>query len=354
MAAKGGDAGNQIIGDGAGGTGGNVGNNGIGGDGGAITIFTNAKLETNGDLDSGGGSVGVYSATSGNGGNAGTDAGAGGGAGQLGNNGQSGAGNKIKIRGLDAAIDFKGSLLANGGSVAGPYTGTGGKGGNGPDGGGPGTQQGGSNGTAGVGGSISVLTRNGSITAKLVSASGGLTSARKGTSGDGGDGGPHGGNGGAVGAGTQTAADRGAIDIESEHGDITLDGNVQATGSTGGDVNARSGNGGFGVMNGGNGGAVAAAGDGGPGGAITIKSGRTLTVNNRSKIVADGGDGGNQFGSGGIGGPSDGTAGNDGMVGPPGDGGAAGTITIEAKEKKPAEIETSKKAGTPGMIGNSQ
>jgi hypothetical protein len=119
-------------------------------------------------------------------------------------------------------------------------------------------------------------------------------------------------------------------------GSITLDGDVRATGSAGGNVGpanvfvkTAAGNGGFGSEKGGDGGPVAAAGDGGNGGTITIKASRgALTITKNHVIAADGGAGGNQFGKGGNGGNSGDTPGKGGDVKKQGDGGNGGTITI--------------------------
>src|SRR5262249_37953416 len=88
---------------------------------------------------------------------------------------------------------------------------------------------------------------------------GGVTSARLGASGAGGQGAPRGGKGGVVGVGgegpTVTAGTAGGgngkIHVESTKGPITLNGDVEAIGSAGGDVNATAGNGGFGTREGG-------------------------------------------------------------------------------------------------------
>ena len=139
MSASGGKGGNQQTGRGKGGSGGSAGSNGNGGTGGKIDISTLligmtsslGAVQATGNLDVDGGSVGVYSARSGDGGNAGPGGGAGGGAGRLGSNGIAGDGNEIKIVGSDGNLTFGANLLADGGSVAGPYTGIAGQGGDG-------------------------------------------------------------------------------------------------------------------------------------------------------------------------------------------------------------------------------
>ena len=188
----------------------------------------------------------------------------------------------------------------------------------------------------------------------MVSASGGGTSAQNGTAGNGGDGGAKGGAGGVVGAGTAGGAG-GTITLTSMKGGITLNGDVRATGSAGGDVNGTAGNGGNGSLK---------------GGAWRQRRGSrcrrrwrhdqdraasqgTLTINGDIAIVADGGNGGNQNGFAGNGGDADpavsGSIGGDGgNVGPAGAGGFAGTITINAR-KKPSIINTSAQPGLPGV-----
>jgi hypothetical protein len=193
---------------------------------------------------------------------------------------------------------------------------------------GPVNVSGGTIGAAGGGGSISIESRIGTIQAQLVSANGGGTSPRQGSSGSGGNGGIKGGLGGAIGEGT-AGGRGGTIGIASTDGDITLNGVVRATGSSGGGVSGLAGDGGFGVDKGLNGGTVAAAGSGGAGGAITIDAtSGTLTVPNLSNEAADGAPGGNQSEKGGKGGDSDNTGGKGGDVRQAGSGGAGGTITI--------------------------
>ena len=87
------------------------------GTGGSIKISTLGALKTSADLNVDGVSVGVYSATSGDGGNAGPAGGAGGNAGLLGSNGTAGNGNTIEIQGYNFALTFGGNLVADGGSV---------------------------------------------------------------------------------------------------------------------------------------------------------------------------------------------------------------------------------------------
>ena len=358
MAAKSGNGGNQMIGRGAGGNGGAAGNNGDGGTGGSVTYIVGAALTVTGEIELDGGSIGVYSATSGDGGQAGpmagTHDGAGGGAGSLGNNGSAGGGGQILVVGSGGPVAFNGSLLLDGGSVAGPYVGVSGKGADGPDAGGSGSRQGGNNGRAGGGGSVSVGTQKGSITVNLIQVNGGATSAQQGGTGNGGNGGPKGGDGGSIGDGTAGAGD-GKIDLESVGGDITLNGNLLAIGSDGGAVSGTASNGGTGDVKGGTGGSVGAAGDGGAGGAITVKTMfGVLTINNNIAITANGGKGGDQSGIGGKGGDSvGGTGGDGGGVGKQGSGGNGGTIMISA-DTQPATINASANfgvKGAPGVMG---
>jgi hypothetical protein len=198
-----------------------------------------------------------------------------------------------------------------------------------------------------------VKSNNGPITTWLVSASGGntSTSARRGASGKGGKGAPHGGNGGVVGAGT-AGGGNGKIDIESEFGPITLNGNVSATGSAGGDVTAKAGDGGFGTDSGGDGGAVAPAGSGGTGGQIQILARKnTLTINNNITINANGGNGGNQSGQGGDGGNSYVKPGKGGGVGPAGAGGGVFSGTPITISKRIVGLYTQTAvAGDPGQF----
>ena len=365
MSGKAGNGGSQLEGGkatGTGGQGGAAGDNGAGGDGGSISISlvfppffpdSGGSLDATGTLDVDGGLVGSYSARSGNGGNGGTGGGSGGGAGALGNNGKAGSGNKITIVGSDGAVTFEQSLLADGGSVA-AYTGVVGHGGDSKskkpvknDVGGGGGQSG-TNGAAGASGTINIGSATGEITTQLVSASGGSTSAsaRQGSAEKGGEGGIRGGAGGTIGmpknnkepkktlppVGTKGGRG-GTIGIVSAYGGITLSGDVEAIGSSGGDVSATAGAGGFGMTKGLEGGDVRAAGDGGIGGTITIKAATMLTVNSTTtKIMADGASGGNQSGTGGKGGDSDGTAGNGGDVNQAGNGGIGGTIGITYKK----------------------
>jgi hypothetical protein len=366
FAAKSGNGGDQVLGSGQGGSGGNLGKNGDGGEGGSVsfggvipaTPVGNA-VTVSGQINLEGGSVGVYSGTSGNGGKAGpitgVDAQAGGGAGGLGSNGHAGGGGSVLVVGMGGAIAFNDSLLLDGGGVAGPYVGVSGNGADGPAGGGAGSA-GGDNGAAGNGGKFDVTTRNGSITTNLISANGGATSAQQGGAGNGGAGGPHGGNGGAIGAGTVGAigegtagAGRGMISFSSLSGNITLKGDLLATGSNGGSVSGTAGNGGSGDAKGGDGGAVAAAGNGGMGGTITIMSpGGTITTPTNISIRTDGGNGGDQSGIGGIGGNSSaGTGGDGGNYGKAGNGGNGGDITV-AVRSKPATITYSATGGTEG------
>ena len=105
--------------------------------------------------------------------------------GKLGNNGTAGTGGEITIEG-NLNVMFDGAILADGGGVAG-YTGTGGTGGNGKGtkaesvGGAGGSL--GNNGRAGDGGTINLTSKQKNLTAQLISASGGTTSALEGTAG---------------------------------------------------------------------------------------------------------------------------------------------------------------------------
>ena len=338
MAAKGGDGGK---GGGKGGSGGTAGDNGSGGQGGLISIATillgipasTGSVVVSGNVNDDGGSVGVYSATSGNGADAGARGGAGGGAGALGSNGKAGSGFQIQVVGSDGALTFNGGLLSDGGSVAGPYTGVAGHGANAVGNvkdynGGNGTERPGTNGAVGGGGMISIGSRNGAITTQLVSSSGGSTSARQGSSGPGGDGGRKGGMAGIVGDGT-AGGGGGTIEITSSKGNIMLNGNVIAIGTKGGDVNATAGAGGSGTDKGMDGGTVAAAGAGGGGGTIKIEATNgALAANPFIKIAADAGPGGNQSSTAGNGGDGGLEGGDGGNVEQAGNGGKGGEITI--------------------------
>jgi hypothetical protein len=360
MSATAGKGGDVTAGKGNGGVGGNVGDNGSGGTGGRLEIYSKtADVHVTGQLNVSGGSVGGYSAVSGDGGSCSTGAkGVGGGGGKLGNNGAAGKGGKMNLVGDNVTLDD--AILADGGSVAG-YTGTAGKGGDGtgsdPDGsvGGSGADNFGNNGKAGGGGSI-YLTADSSVTAQLISARGGDTSGQTVTGGKGGKGEVKGGDGGNVGGGT-AGGPGGRITITSRDSGITLNGNLRATGSKGGNVSATAGNGGFGTTKGGDGGTVGAAGKGGDGGTISIwimaRRRAPLTVNNNSTIAADGGRGGDLFGKGGDGGdstpsPGNGTGGDGGNVAPAGRGGLAGHISINAAEIKPPDVKTTAEAGAFG------
>lgn len=369
MSAIGGAGGNQVGGVGAGGAGGSVANNGNGGTGGRIKISKQSLLgakkvgpiTTNGRLDVSGGSVGVYSAISGDGGSAGPDGGAGGAGGRLGSNGKGGDGNTIEVLGYDFAVKVNGALVADGGSVAGPYSGKAGNGGDGrgdalDDVAGEGASLG-INGSAGGGGSITVSSNIGAISTQLISAVGGNTSAQQGKAGDGGKGGVRGGVGGSIGGGT-AGGRGGTVDIESQFGPITLNDDLNANGSAGGAVNAKAGNGGSGTIKGLDGGAVEPAGDGGRGGTITVKTKKgTLTINTKTSgdpvvISTNGGNGGTQLGKGGKGGDSnftDGTGGDGGTVKKAGNGGDGGDITIKATSK-PTIINTTATGGAAGNL----
>jgi hypothetical protein len=367
MSATAGKGGSQLDGKGNGGGGGGAGNNGDGGEGGRIRIVTLNALTTTGDFNVSGGSVGAYSATSGDGGKGGPIRGSGGGAGRLGNNGTAGKGNSIFISGRDFPLTFGGRLLANGGTV-GLYTGTAGNGGDaqGADfqetaGKGVELSEAGNNGGSGGGGSITVLSRNGAITTKVVSANGGSTSDRLGMAGGGGNGGRKGGDGGAIGAGT-AGGDGGMIDIESANSDIMLNGSVTAAGADGGAVKGKAGDGGSATTDkGGDGGTVSPGGDGGMGGSITLRAPNgTLFLKDRININADGGNGGDQLGTAGNGGKSaSGQGGNGGNILRPGLGGDKGKITIEAPRTNPPDFDPQpiggargNPMGTPGEGGD--
>jgi hypothetical protein len=149
------------------------------------------------------------------------------------------------------------------------------------------------------------------------------------------------------------------IAITTSNGNITLEGDVRATGSAGGAVNgiaalsANAGNGGGGNILGGAGGMVAAAGKGGAGGAITIGALLgTLTIEDNHAIAAYGGDGGDQSGLGGNGGDSKltvkgSTGGKGGDVGPAGQGGIGGNLDVSA-QAMPADINQTNAPGTHG------
>src|SRR5262249_32270879 len=152
--------------------------------------------------------------------------------------------------------------LADGGGV-GSYTGKAGAGGNAggttiDSVGGSGTERFGANGSAGGGGTIKLTSLSGSITSQLISASGGKSSAQQVIGGDGGNGGKKGGAGANIGSGTIGGAG-GTIEMSCKNGSITLNGDVRANGSAGGDVNGKAGRGGDGALSvGGNGGTVGA------------------------------------------------------------------------------------------------
>jgi hypothetical protein len=148
-----------------------------------------------------------------------------------------------------------------------------------------------------------------------------------------------------------TAGGRGGtIGIVSMYGMVTLNGDVVATGSSGGDVSATAGAGGFGKDKGLPGGDVAAAGSGGMGGSITIKAATTLTIVGPRRIAADAGQGGDQSGTGGKGGDSIADGGKGGDVGQAGNGGIGGTIFVSYKTliKNPAPINATAKGGNAG------
>jgi hypothetical protein len=355
MNAVSGDGGSQtgIDGFGGGGNGGAVGSNGAGGKGGEVKISTPGIVQSWSDAwGVSGGSVGNYGSMSGKGGLGGRSN-PGGNSGKLGNNGIAGEGGMISVKGGNGAIKIGGPLHADGGSV-GSYTGQTGNGGNGPQTGGDALDTG-NNGRAGGNGLIAVESDAGAITTQLLSAVGGGTSAMLGQGGIGGMGtgaNSKGGQGGSIGSederiGGTAGGAGGTITVSSASGPVEINGDVLATGSAGGNnngnTNLNAGNGGSGKAVGLSGGSVAAAGDGGMGGNITLKaSGNTLTT--KGLINADGAPGGDQFGKGGNGGNGEERGGNGGSwrdrrllggkdvvsVCQSGNGGSGGTVTITA------------------------
>jgi hypothetical protein len=137
---------------------------------------------------------------------------------------------------------------------------------------------------------------------------------------------------------------------------ITFGGDVNAKGSAGGNVSpmAKTGSGGNGRIQGGTGGALAAAGDGGFGGEITIVDKGILHISKAFTINANGGNGGNQLGATGNGGDAatnvDGSkGGNGGDILPEGAGlgGDGGMISITPKPK-PSDINVTEADGASG------
>jgi hypothetical protein len=126
---------------------------------------------------------------------------------------------------------------------------------------------------------------------------------------------------------------------------------VLATGSSGGLVIGKAGDGGYGAAKGLPGGDVAPAGDGGDGGMITIGAGGTLKLVGSVRFAAEAGDGGNQFGVGGKGGDSKDLGGNGGDVDKAGNGGIGGTIKIDYTTLVPASspIKATVKRGAGGV-----
>src|SRR5262249_29281642 len=145
-----------------------------------------------------------------------------------------------------------------------------------------------------------------------------------------------------VGHGT-AGGDGGTITLEATFGNMTLNGDVRASGMNAGGIIATAGNGGAGgKKGGGNGGTVLGAGKGGSAQAITITVGKTLPDPNA--VIANGGNGGNQSGTPGNGGSSTtGPGGNGGNLGPAGLGGSAGEITV------PPGVTTSANKGSKGI-----
>lgn len=328
-----GNGGNQIAGlAGNGGNGGKAADNGNGGVGGTVTISTFGKVEIALDLNISGGNVGGYSGKGGNGGQNFGISGNGGNGGDTGSNGSGGKGGSLTISSFDGNITLKGSVLADGGSQLGNFTGVGGKGGSGPSiGGGGGTA--GSNGASGEGGNLLIFTiGSGDIIVdpgKKLSFNAGTTSIHSGIGGDAGTNslnlaGNAGGMGGTV-ATASTGANGGNLFIYSTNGDITLGGDVLANGATGGLLNGTAGKGGDGAPKGGGGGTVAGAGKGGNGGLMFLTTfGGKLTTG--GVVQANGGFGGSQLGVAGNGGNGIIEGGRGGDAASAGNGGNGGYI----------------------------
>jgi hypothetical protein len=153
-----------------------------------------------------------------------------------------------------------------------------------------------------------------------------------------------------VGGGTTGGAGSSTISIKAET--ITLDGDVTAIGSNGGNVYGTAGRGGDSMIKGGAGGVVGIAGAGGKGGTITIKAELLIAMGTRV-VDAHGGNGGTQYGTGGDGGNASAAiptsqGGKGGAVNPPGAGGGAGDVAITAP-KKSGVIKQTEKAGDAGL-----
>ncbi len=329
-----GNGGNQTAGvSGNGGNGGKTSDNGNGGVGGTVTITTFGKVDVAQDLNISGGNVGGYSGKGGNGGQNFGVSGNGGNGGDTGSNGSGGKGGTLTITSFDGQIRLRGSVLADGGSQLGDFTGVGGKGGNAPSvGGGGGTA--GSNGASGEGGNLFLFTfGSGAIVVdplKKLSFNAGVTSIQSGKGGDAGTNsldllGNAGGQGGTV-ASASTGGNGGNIFIYSTNGAITLGGNVLANGATGGLLlNGTAGKGGDGAPKAGGGGTVAGAGKGGNGGLILLTTlGGVLTTS--GVVQANGGFGGSQLGVAGAGGKGTVDGGKGGDAADAGNGGNGGFI----------------------------
>ncbi len=329
MVAVGGNGG-SASGQGDGGEGGSIGNNGKGGTGGSISVTTLGLVTVAGNWNVTGGDVGGNSAKGGDGNTAGPLT-AGGDGGDVGDNGLAGKGGMISVGGYDGALTFNGSLLANGGSVLGAQTGKGGDGFNGGAGGGGGGRVGDA-GEAGGGGSIELSTRNGIITANLISAAGGLTTLalQQGQAGKGGNStgtGPdnHGGTGGDIGSGAEGGSG-GRLSIKTGSGDINILGLMLANGADGNSNNGHAGDAGTGNIKGGTGGSVGLGGLGGGGGAISLFTDNgIITV---GTLNASGGKGGDQNAVAGLSQSGNSAGGTGGSVGQAGDGGAGGLIAV--------------------------
>lgn len=336
-----GNGGSQLAGKGAGGSSGKFLGNGKGGDGGSVIIASVGAISQTDDWQLNGGSVGSLIAKSGNGGSAftkagGGGAGVGGNSGAIGANGDAGSGGSIDIQGNDLPVTLNAFITMNGGNT-GNYFGIGGDGGNGI-----GKSAGGDSGALGAagrsgnGGSISVVNKgSGTITvSKDINLNAGKTSLQQGLGGNGGAADVAGGQGGDIGAAAM-GGDGGKMTLWSKAaGSISLVGNFNAIGATGGDNKGLAGDGGIGVFKGGIGGAIGFGGEGGKGGELTLLSKSSDVTVTAAQINLNGGAGGVQFGVGGKGGAatdktnqSSGFSGGD--IAFSGSGGKGGIIDFE-------------------------
>lgn len=307
-----------------GGVGGSVQDSGSGGDGGRVSLSSTTgslNLITAATLSGGTGAD-----LQGNSGDGGAGTTKGGDGGSLFNAGSGGAGGMFSAL-SNGTISISGEVNADGG-IAGSVTGTGGKGGVGTTGGRGGGLLGNS-GSGGRGGRVEIVSKSSSVTITgMINANGSNAGGVFGNAGDGGKSTAGGGGAGGAIGNSGDGGDGGAIKVASKIGALSFVNVMNARGGNGGDITGKAGAGGDGKKAGGFGGDVFDAGNGGPGGSITIEGTGNIDLFN---FDAFGGAGGGQFGSGGNGGDGN-TGGRGGSIGKSGDGGRGGRLSIKTTQ----------------------